>query len=512
VAKAFTFVHRFIHDESGSYLVFGTILMPVLIGVAALGTEGAQVITLHRQAQAAADSAAVSVASYYASQKTAVNTPTSTELSNQAKAVASTYGFVDGTNGASVTVNNPPASGNFTTASYAFQAIVSQSHTPLLSSYWLSNAMTVSAKAVALINTTNGSSADCLLALGNSSTGANLTQAVWGQGNGRLNLSGGCSLADNSSDPDSVYLGPKGSAAINLGEVNSRLAGRVSTVGNYDSPLPGGNEIQSCTSITGSPPATCNGPVSVTPITAAGAVPDPFAGATIPSASLATCSNLSTLVTPWNASYMCTAGNNTKGLCFSKNSTNVTLSPGTYCGGISISKGNATYTLNPGVYVLASTNGSPGLTDSNGTVTMNGTGVTLVFTSADGTYPPASNPIMNIPNAMTLNLTAPTSGSTAGFVIMGDSSMPLGTAGQNNSTPAGSQFVFNNGATGTLNGVVYVPKGALSATGNGQINSTGCLQVIANVFNFNNSGGFTSTCRGGSAPTVLVGAIPLLVE
>ena len=127
--------------------------MPVLIGVAALGTEGAQVLTLHRQAQAAADSAAVSVASYYASQKTAVNTPTSTELSNQAKAVASTYGFVDGTNGASVTVNNPPASGNFTTASYAFQAIVSQSHTPLLSSYWLSNAMTVSAKAVALTNT-----------------------------------------------------------------------------------------------------------------------------------------------------------------------------------------------------------------------------------------------------------------------------------------------------------------------------------------------------------------------
>jgi Flp pilus assembly protein TadG len=510
MAKAFTFVHRFIHDESGSYLVFLTILMPVLIGVAALGTEGAQVLTLHREAQAAADSAAVSVASYYAAQKTALNTPTSTQLSNQAKAVASTYGFVDGMNGASVTVNNPPASGNFTTASYAFEAIVSQSHTPLLSSYWLSSAMTVKARAVALINAANGSSADCLLALGNSSTGANLTQAVWGQGNGRLNLSGGCSLADNSSDPDSVYLGPKGSAAINLGEVNSRLAGRVSTVGDYDSPLPGGNEIQSCTSITGSPPATCNGPVSVTPITGAGAVADPFAGVTIPSASLATCSNLSTLVSPSSAISPCPKG--ATGLCFIKNSTNVTLSPGTYCGGISISQGNATYTLNPGVYILASVNGSPGLTDSKGTVTMTGTGVTLVFTSADGTYPPASNPIMNIPNAMTLNLTAPTSGSTAGFVIMGDRSMPLGTAGQNNSTPTGSQFVFNNGATGTLNGVAYVPNGALSAIGNGQINSTGCLQVIANVFDFDNSGGFTSTCSGGSAPTVLVGAIPLLVE
>ena len=168
--------------------------------------------------------------------------------------------------------------------------------------------------------------------------------------------------------------------------------------------------------------------------------------------------------------------------------------------------------MNPGVYILASTNGSQDLVDSKGSVTMNGTGVTLVFTSADGTYPSASNPIMDIPNDMTLNLTAPTSGSTAGFVIMGDRSMPLGTAGQNNNTPTGSQFVFNNGATGTLNGVVYVPNGALSAIGNGQINSTGCLQVIANVFDFDNSGGFTSTCSGGSAPTVLVGAIPLLVE
>ena len=99
-------------------------------------------------------------------------------------------------------------------------------------------------------------------------------------------------------------------------------------------------------------------------------------------------------------------------------------------------------------------------------MTMTGTGVTLVFTSTDGTYPTASNPIMNIPNAMTLNLTAPTTGSTAGFVIMGDSSMPLGTQGKIK-VPRQAPVVFNNGATGTLNGVVYVPNGALSAVGNG---------------------------------------------
>src|ERR1700722_17800725 len=93
IAKAFTSVRNFIDDESGSYLVFGTILMPVLIGVAALGTEGAQVLTLHRQAQAAADSAAVSVASYYGWQKTVnpLATPSLSNLTGEAQAVVATY-------------------------------------------------------------------------------------------------------------------------------------------------------------------------------------------------------------------------------------------------------------------------------------------------------------------------------------------------------------------------------------------------------------------------------------
>jgi hypothetical protein len=73
--------------------------MPVLIGVAALGTEGAQVLSLHRGAQAAADSAAVSVASYYASQYTQYaadlsgtppTQPTQPNLTAQARAVAAT--------------------------------------------------------------------------------------------------------------------------------------------------------------------------------------------------------------------------------------------------------------------------------------------------------------------------------------------------------------------------------------------------------------------------------------
>ena len=207
--------------------------------------------------------------------------------------------------------------------------------------------------------------------------------------------------------------------------------------------------------------STCNGATAAPPLTGAGTTPDPYAGVTIPSG--ATCSTLSTLVSPWSSKYLCD-GTNTGGLCFSKNNTVTTLSPGTYCGGISISKGNDTvsplpnYILNPGIYVLATTasgiaNGNAGLTESGGTNIMAGTGVTLVFTSNTPTvstsYPTASNPMMDIPGSMTLNLTAPTTGSTAGFVIMGDRSMPLGTVGQNSCRPrTGTQFVIKQRGDG----------------------------------------------------------------
>ena len=180
------------------------------------------------------------------------------------------------------------------------------------------------------------------------------------------------------------------------------------------------------------------------------------------------------------------------------------------------------YILNPGIYVLATTtngiaNGNAGLTESGGTNIMAGTGVTLVFTSntpaVSTSYPTASNPMMDIPGSMTFNLTAPTTGPTAGFVIMGDRSMPLGTVGQNG-TATGSQIVISNGAAVTLSGTVYLPKGALTLDGNG-LATANCSQIIANVIDFDNSGALDINCStngGGTAPVSLFGSVPLLVE
>src|SRR5215469_4258124 len=89
-------LQRFRADQSGNYLIMMALLMPVLIGFVGLGTDYALWVYTHQAAQAAAESAAVSAA-------TAAN-----NLTVEAQAVTASYGFVDGSNGVTVTVNQPP--------------------------------------------------------------------------------------------------------------------------------------------------------------------------------------------------------------------------------------------------------------------------------------------------------------------------------------------------------------------------------------------------------------------
>src|ERR1051325_1169695 len=101
-------LRRFQHDESGGYLLVGAIVMPVLVGVGGLGTEVGLWYARHHQMQSAADSAAVTAATDSYS-----NSNVGT-LAVQAQSISASYGFVNGTNGVTVTVNHPPQSGNYT--------------------------------------------------------------------------------------------------------------------------------------------------------------------------------------------------------------------------------------------------------------------------------------------------------------------------------------------------------------------------------------------------------------
>src|SRR6185436_20509185 len=105
--RAFATLTEFKDDEAGSYLIVSALLMPILIGVVGLGTEGGLWYMQHNKMQNAADSAAISAATeYYLQHKPET-------LGVQAQSVTASYGFVHGANGVAVTVNHPPTSGPY---------------------------------------------------------------------------------------------------------------------------------------------------------------------------------------------------------------------------------------------------------------------------------------------------------------------------------------------------------------------------------------------------------------
>ena len=61
-ARSHRLLARLLRDEEGTWLISMTIMLPVLIGVAGLGTEGGMLFYQHRSLQSAADAAAYSAA------------------------------------------------------------------------------------------------------------------------------------------------------------------------------------------------------------------------------------------------------------------------------------------------------------------------------------------------------------------------------------------------------------------------------------------------------------------
>src|SRR4051812_32297902 len=294
---------RFRHDESGNYLIMTALMAPALVGIAGLGADYGLWMQSHRAMQNAADSAAASAATAYAVGNTGSET--------QAKAVASSYGFVNGTGGVTITVNRPPTSGSYSGNSNAVEVTISGTRTPYFSSIFGSSSGTISARAVGLAN---GTGSGCVLALDTTANGATTDD---GTTDVALN---DCSLYDNSASSTALRI--VGSATITAKSVN--VVGDIS----------GRNGITTTSGIwTGVTPAA-----------------DPYSGVVMPTAT----------------------GTLDTGCCDSG-----TYSAGVYKNGMKLS-GHANVTLNPGTYYLQ------GDLDISGNSTLTGTGVTLVFTSSNG--------------------------------------------------------------------------------------------------------------------------------
>src|SRR3954471_22318059 len=182
-------VSQFHRDERGNYLVLTALMAPCLIGIVGLGADYGLWMQSHRAMQNAADSAAASAATAYL----VGNTGSAT----QAKAVASSYGFVHGTGGVTVTVNRPPTSGNYLGNSNAVEVIISGPRTPYFSTVFNSSTGTMSARAVGLAN---GTGTGCVLALDTPASGATTDS-----GSTTVTLND-CSLYDNSASSTALRI------------------------------------------------------------------------------------------------------------------------------------------------------------------------------------------------------------------------------------------------------------------------------------------------------------------
>lgn len=270
--------------EDGSVAIQFALAAIVIFGMAALGVEITLLIYKHRQMQTAADAAAFSAA-------VAKRAGYPTDFSLEARAATASVGYTNGSNGVTITVNNPPQYGNYTTNAQAIEVIVSQSQTLGLISLFGSSVFGVGARAVAM---PGASGSFCILGLDPSASGA--VQIL----NNGIVASTTCGVAVNSSSSTALILNN-----------NAAIYGPVSVVGQYS--LANNANLYDQT-----PPY---------PKTGASAVADPYASVTL-SATGATAQTQPT------------------------GCTTCTLQPGAYAAGINYGN-NVTLNFTAGVYYIA---------------------------------------------------------------------------------------------------------------------------------------------------------------
>lgn len=185
---------RFRNARSGSVAITIGLTLPIVIGMAALGSEISYLLYKHRQLQVVADAAAFGGATALQRGYPAPGV--------EARGISGFLGFVDGGSGVTVTVNNPPLSGSQTGNKAAVEVIVSQPQTLVMVTLFRDGLFNLGARAVA----TAGSGSYCVLQLnGANGTGftmnngatANLTQcglAVDATGSAALSLTGAAML------------------------------------------------------------------------------------------------------------------------------------------------------------------------------------------------------------------------------------------------------------------------------------------------------------------------------
>lgn len=238
-----------------------------------------------------------------------------------------------------------------------------------------------------------------------------------------------------------ISIGGSSSANMGCGAIsNSNGNPAVATNGatyNFTSPVVAG---------VGTLPSSITGVETLKPHSVA--MPDPFAGKYPTSDAGMTCNK-------------------------QVNGGNTNLTPGCYKS--FKFTGNTNYTLAPGTYYLDSTD-----FDVQGTGSITGTGVTIILTgSTPGNITTNGN--------STIQLTAPTSGTYANMLFIGNGS--------------GTEKIDGNSSS-NYDGAMYFPNGNVSFTGtSGAI--TKCAMVVAYTATFNGNTNLQNNTTGCNAATTV---------
>lgn len=172
----------------------------------------------------------------------------------------------------------------------------------------------------------------------------------------------------------------------------------------------------------------------------------------------------------------------------------VTLQPGRYCSGMVVANG-ANVTLSPGVYFIDQ------FFTLNQNATVTGSRVTLLFNSATAS---------TISQNVSLTLTAPLTGTTAGLAIASQRNVGGGLAFENNTKVIVEGAIYLPGMTATISG--KADTGSLDKSGNfNPALGSPCTQLIANKLVLGSKIGFRADCSG-TAVKPIGRAQPVLVE
>jgi Flp pilus assembly protein TadG len=192
--------------SSGSVAIQVGLLLTVLIGFVALGTEVVALLMTSRRMQVAADSAALAAVK-------ARTTGYPTAYADEAIALARTAGFAQGQSGTTVTVNSPPQSGNYTSKSNAVEVIIVQPQTVMFVSLFRGGTLDLTARSVGTV----GGTGLCALALDGSASAA-----IQVSNGATVNLRD-CGIGANSTS----------NSAISVTGAATLTTSSLSVVGNY---------------------------------------------------------------------------------------------------------------------------------------------------------------------------------------------------------------------------------------------------------------------------------------